>query len=67
MIVCPTPRCGAVLRQVAGLHSAGDPPLQSDPQGDFVRCPKCGARIAWPPPPKPLRRQRSNGTDISCS
>jgi hypothetical protein len=67
MITCPTPQCGAILRKVAGLHSAGDPPLQRDQQGDFVSCPKCHARIGWPPPPMSIRRQRTDGTDISCS
>lgn len=67
MIACPTPNCGEVLRKVAGLHSAGDAPLQRDQQGDFVRCPKCHGRIAWPPPPVSIRRQRSSGSDISGS
>ncbi len=67
MIPCPTPHCGAMLRQVAGLHSAGDPPLQHDQQGDFVCCPKCHARIGWPPPPRSIRRERPSGSDISCS
>jgi hypothetical protein len=35
-------RCGATLRAVAGLHRAGEPYIQNDPRGAFIRCPQCG-------------------------
>jgi hypothetical protein len=31
------------------LQQAGEPPIWTDDKGKFVRCPKCGTRIAWPP------------------
>ena len=50
MILCPTMRCGAVLRQMAGVDSAGDAPMLIDPDGAaFLICPECRVQIPWPP------------------
>ena len=35
-------RCGATLRAVAGLHRAGEPYIQTDAAGPYIRCPGCG-------------------------
>lgn len=40
-ILCPA--CGAVLRRVAGLHYAGEPPAAMDERGRLIRCLRCGA------------------------
>ena len=52
MITCPG--CRAVLRQVAGLHQAGEPYMQHDEQGTFMICLKCETKVRWkdddPPP-----------------
>lgn len=49
MISCPTPGCGAVLRRVDGIHSAGDAPLVHGPRGEVnVLCPKCKKLVPWP-------------------
>ena len=54
LVICPVQGCGAVLRQIDGMHSAGDPFVSIDRMGHYVQCPKCGSRIAWPiPRPKP--------------
>ena len=47
MILCSNPSCDAVLRRVPGLHQAGEPYLQSDEDGSFMVCLKCGARVSW--------------------
>jgi hypothetical protein len=49
MITCPTPGCGAVLREIEGVHSPGDAPLILGPgNARSVRCLKCKKLIAWP-------------------
>jgi hypothetical protein len=48
-MVCATPGCGTVIRKTLGLHNHGEPSVWSDDHGRFVQCPKCRARIAWPP------------------
>jgi len=35
-------QCGATLRAVAGLHRAGEPYIQTDSAGPYIRCPRCG-------------------------
>jgi DNA-directed RNA polymerase subunit RPC12/RpoP len=35
-------RCGATLRAVAGIHRAGEPYIQTDAAGAYIRCPTCG-------------------------
>jgi len=47
-IACPTPGCGQLLRRSEGTLRDGEPSVWSDEQGEFVRCPKCHRRIAWP-------------------
>jgi hypothetical protein len=47
-VECPTPGCGNVLRRNAGTLRDGEPSVWSDEAGEFVRCPKCHGRIAWP-------------------
>ena len=48
-VVCPTPGCQTVLRKLLGIQQAGEPPIWSDQEGRFVRCPACSARVPWPP------------------
>jgi hypothetical protein len=48
--VCETPGCGAVIRKILGLHRFGEPMVWKDDDGEFVQCPRCQARIPWPPP-----------------
>lgn len=51
--ICPTPGCETIVRKHVGLHASGEPMVWIDAQGQFVRCPSCHARIAWPPVPDP--------------
>jgi hypothetical protein len=37
-----------VLRRDEGTLHDGEPSVWSDEDGEFVRCPKCLGRIAWP-------------------
>jgi hypothetical protein len=46
-IVCAS--CGTVLRRVAGLHYAGEPPTSRDEHGRLIRCLRCGAEYREPP------------------
>ena len=39
-IVCRA--CGKVLRKIAGVHSAHEPPRVVDERGPLIRCPVCG-------------------------
>lgn len=39
-VVCRS--CGKVLRKIAGLHSAHEPPRVVDERGPLIRCPVCG-------------------------
>jgi hypothetical protein len=52
MVKCPISGCDGVLRQVDGVHSAGDAPLITDglTGAETVLCPKCRNFIAWPLP-----------------
>ena len=34
-------KCGEQLRRYAGLHSAGEPFIETDEIGPHIRCPKC--------------------------
>ena len=47
MILCSTPGCDAVLRRLPGLHQPGEPYMQSDADGSFMLCLKCGAKVRW--------------------
>ena len=49
-LLCPTPDCNTVIRKTLGLHTFGEPNVWIDEKGEFVQCPKCHVRIAWPPP-----------------
>jgi DNA-directed RNA polymerase subunit RPC12/RpoP len=36
-------QCGATLRATAGLHRAGEPYIEHDASGPYIKCPKCGS------------------------
>jgi hypothetical protein len=48
MIICPNLGCGAILRQIDGMHSAGDAPVLTEHSRHYVVCPKCRSHIPWP-------------------
>jgi len=35
-------QCGATLRTLAGIHRAGEPRINTDEMGAYIRCPQCG-------------------------
>jgi hypothetical protein len=37
-----------VLRKMDGLVFDDEPAVWRDELGEFVRCPKCSQRVAWP-------------------
>src|SRR5690349_24631559 len=45
---CPV--CSAVLRRIDGIHGGGEPPVWSDPRGQYVQCNECSTRLDWPLP-----------------
>ena len=51
-IMCPVPGCGTILRSIAGIHCAGEPPFVQFTGGNYVTCPGCKTRLPWPLTPE---------------
>ena len=35
-------KCSTEIRKQVGLHTLGEPYIESDNEGPYLRCPKCG-------------------------